>query len=39
MTFWMIRRENLSFLDSVDSAIDLTQEMLVEKYIVFGVVK
>lgn len=35
----MIRRENLSFLDSVDSAIDLTQEMLVEKYIVFGVVK
>lgn len=35
----MICRENLSFLDSVDSAIDLTQEMLVEKYIVFGVVK
>lgn len=35
----MISRENLSFLDSVDSAIDLTQEMQVEKYIVFGVVK
>lgn len=31
----MISRENLSFLDSVDSAIDLTQEMQrAEKYIV-----